>query len=148
MDPSTPGFPVHYELPEPTQTHVHQIGDAIQPSQPLLSASPLAFNLPQHQGLFQWVSSSDHMAKVLELQLQHQSFQWVIRVDFLWDWLVWYPCCPRDSQESSPTPEFKGISSSELSFLYNPTLTSIHNYWKNHSFDYTDLYWQSNISAY
>ena len=75
MDCRTPGFPVHHQLPEPTQTHVHCIGDAIQPSHPLASPSP-AFNLSQHQGLFKWVSSSPQEAKVLELQLQHQSFQW------------------------------------------------------------------------
>ena len=66
------------------------------------------------------------------LQLQHQSFQWIFRVDFLWDWLVWSPCSPRDSQESSPILQFKSINSSELSFLYGPLLTSTHNYWKNH----------------
>ena len=66
-----------------TQTHVHRVGDAIQPSHPLLSPSPLAFNLSQHQGLFQRVSSFHQLAKVLEFQLQHQSFQWIFRVDFL-----------------------------------------------------------------
>ena len=75
MDCSMPGFPVHHQLPELAQAHVHWVGDAIQPSHPLLSPSPLAFNLSQHQGLFQWVSSSHQVAKVLELQLQHQSFQ-------------------------------------------------------------------------
>ena len=96
---------------------------------------PPAFNLSQHQGLFQWISSSHQVAKVLEFQLQHQSFQRIFRTDFLWDWLVWSPCCPGDSQESSPTPQFKSISSSVLSLLYGPTLISIHDYWKNHSFD-------------
>ena len=89
----------------------------------------------QHQGLFQWVSSLHQMAKVLELQLQHQSFQWTLRLDFLSDWLVWSPCCPRDSQESSPTSQFKGINSSAISLLYGPSLTSTHDYWKNHSFE-------------
>ena len=70
-----------------------------------------------------------------EVQLQHQSFQWTPRTDFLWDWLVSFPCSSRDSQESSPTPQFKSISFLALSFLYSPTLTSIHDYWKNHSFD-------------
>ena len=93
------------------------------------------FNISQHQGLFQWVSSSHQVAKVLELQLQHRSFQWIFRIDFLEDWLVWSPCSPRDSQESSPTPQFKSINSLALSFLYSPTLTSIHDYWKNHSLD-------------
>ena len=82
MDCSTPGFPVHHQLLGLAQTHVHWVGDAIQPSHPLSSPSP-AFNLSQPQGLFQWVSSSHHVAKVLEFQLQHQSFQWIFRTDFL-----------------------------------------------------------------
>ena len=75
MNCSTPGLPVHHQLPEFTQTHVHQVGDAIQPSHPLSSPSPPAPNPSQHQGLFQWVNSSHEVAKVLEFQLQHQSFQ-------------------------------------------------------------------------
>ena len=75
MDYSTPGFPVHHQIPELTQTHIHQVGDAIQPSHPLSSVSPPAFNLSQHQNLFQGVSSSHQVAKVLEFQLQYQSFQ-------------------------------------------------------------------------
>ena len=74
MDCSTPGFPVHHQLPDLTQTHVHQVSDAIQPSHPLLSPSLPGFNLSQHQGLFQWVCSSHQVAKVLELLLQHESF--------------------------------------------------------------------------
>ena len=83
MDLSTPGLPVHHKLPEFTQTHVHRVGDAIQPSHPLSSPSPPAPNPSQHQGLFQWVSSSHQVAKVLEFQLQHQSFQWTPRTDLL-----------------------------------------------------------------
>ena len=78
-DCSTPGLPVHHQLPKFTQTHVHWISDAIQ----LFHLSP-AFNLSQHQGLFQWVSSSNQVAKVLEFQLQHQSFQWT---SFRMEWL-------------------------------------------------------------
>ena len=78
-----PGFPVHHQLLEPAQTHVHRVGDAIQPSLPLSSPSPPVFNLAEHQGLFQWVSSSNQGATVLEVQLQHQSFQWIFRTDFL-----------------------------------------------------------------
>ena len=111
MDCSTPGLPVHHQLLESTQTHFHCISDAIQPSHPLLSPSPLAFNLSQHQGLFQWVSLSHQVVKVLEFQLQHQSFQWTLRTDFLQDGLVGSPCSPRDSQESSLTPQFKSINS-------------------------------------
>ena len=88
MDCSTPGFPVHHQLSELTQTHVHWVGDAIQPSHPVSSPSPPAFNLSQHQGLFQWVGSSHQVAKVLEFQLQHQSFQWIFRlISFRMDWL-------------------------------------------------------------
>ena len=88
MDCNMPGLPVHYQLLEFTQTHVHWVSDAIQPSHPLLSPSPLAFNFSQHQGLFQSVSSSHQVAKILELQLQHQSFQWTFRTDFFrMDWL-------------------------------------------------------------
>ena len=135
MDCSTPGLPVHHQLPELAQTHVRRVSDAIQLSHPLLSPSPPYFNLFQHQGLFQWVSSSHQVAKVLEFQLQHQSFQRIFRTDFLWNRLVGSPCIPRDSQESFPTPQFKSINSSALSFLSSPTLTSIHDYWKNHSLD-------------
>ena len=81
MNCSTPGLAVHHQLSESTQTHVHRVGDAIQPSHPLLSPSPPALNLSQHQGLFKRVSSSHQVAKVLEFQLQHQSFQWTLRTD-------------------------------------------------------------------
>ena len=83
MNCSTPGFPVLHQLLELVQAHVHWVGDAIQPSHPLSSPSPPAFNLSQHQGLFQWVSSSHQGAKALEFQLQHQSFQWIFRTEFL-----------------------------------------------------------------
>ena len=83
MDYSTPGLPVHYQLPDLTQINVHWVGDAIQPSHPLLSPFPPAFNLSQHQGLFKRVSFSHQAAKVLELQLQHQSFQCIFRTDLL-----------------------------------------------------------------
>ena len=81
MNRSTPGLPVHHQLPEFTQTHVHWVGDAIQPSHPLSSPSPPAPNPSQHQGLFQWVNSLHEVAKILEFQLQHQSFQWTTRTD-------------------------------------------------------------------
>ena len=135
MNRSTPGLLVHHQLPELTQTHAHQVSDAIQPSHPLSSPSPPALNPSQCQGLFQWVSSSHDVAKVLEFQLQHQSFRWTSRTDLLEDGLVGSPCSPRDSQESSPTLQFKSINSSVLSFLHSLTLTSIHDHWKNHSHD-------------
>ena len=117
MNHSMPGLPVHHQLPESTQTHVHQVRDAIQPSHALLSPSPPALNISQHQGLFLWVNSSHQVAKVLEFKLQHQSFQWTPRTDLLQDGLVGSPCSPRDSQESFPKPQFKSINSSMLSFL-------------------------------
>ena len=83
MDCSTPGLPVHHQLPEFIQTRVHRVGDAIQPSHSLLSPSPPTTNPSQHQDLLQWVSSSHQVAKVLEFQLQHQSFQWICRTDLL-----------------------------------------------------------------
>ena len=83
MDSSTPVLLVHHQIPEFTQTHVHWVSDAIQPSHPLSSPSLPAFNLSQHHGLFKWVRSSHKMAKVLEFQLQHQSFRWTPRADFL-----------------------------------------------------------------
>ena len=83
MNRSMPGLPVHHQLPEFTQTHVHWVGDAIQPSHPLSSPSPPAPNPSQHQDLFQWVNYSHEVAKVLEFQLQHQSFQWTPRTDLL-----------------------------------------------------------------
>ena len=88
MDCRTPNFPVHHQLPELTQTHVHQVSDAIQPSHPLSSHFPPTFNLSQHQGLFHWVSSLHQVAKVLGFQLQHQSFQWIFSflVSFRTDW--------------------------------------------------------------
>ena len=101
MNHSTPGLPVHHQLPEFRQTHVHRVGDAIQPSHPLSSPSPHALNLSKHQSLFQWVSSSHQVAKVLEFQLQHQSFQWTPGLmSFRMDWLDLLT-------ESSPTPQFK-----------------------------------------
>ena len=132
---SIPGHPVHHQLPEFTQTHVHRLSNAIQPSHPLSSPSPPAPNPSQHQSLFQWVNFSHEVAKVLQFQLQHHSFQRNPRADLLQNGLVGTPCSPRDSQESSPTPQFKSINSLALRFLHSPTLTSIHDHWKNHSLD-------------
>ena len=145
MNRSTPGLPVHHKLPEFTQTHVCGVSDAIQPSHPLSSPSPPVPNPSRHQGLFQWVNTSHEVAKVLEYQLQHQSFQWTPRTYLLQDGLVGSACSPRDSQESSPTPLFKSINFLVLSFLHCPTLISIHDHWKNHSVDQMDLCWQSSL---
>ena len=135
MDCSMPGLPVHYQLLEFTQTHVHWVGDAIQPSHPLsfpFSSCPQSFPA---SGSFQTSQLFTTGGQVLEFQLQHQSFQWTLGTDFPKGGLVGSPCSPRDPQKSSPTPQFKSINFSVLSFLYSPTLTSIHDYWKNHSSD-------------
>ena len=134
MDYSTPGFPVHHQLVELAQTHIHWVGSAIQPSHPLLSPSPSASNLSQHQGLFQWHSSSHQVAKVLELFNISPSNEYSGLISFRMDWLDLL-AVQGTLKESSLAPQFKGISSSVLSFLYGPTLTSIRDYWKNHSFD-------------
>ena len=152
----------HTRLPCPSptsracSTHFHWVGDAIQPSHPLLSPSPPAFNLSRHKGLFQWVSSLHQVAPFLLASTfpVSQLFTsggrsngasasasvlpvniWKSRTDFLKDWLVLPLCSQRDSEESSPTPQFKSINSSVLSFLHSPTLTSIHDHRKNHSLD-------------
>ena len=130
MNCSMPGFPVLHHLPELAQTHIHWVNDAIQPSHSLSSPSP-AFNLSQPQGLFQWVGSSHQVAKVLKPQ--HQSLQaYSGLISFRID-IFDPPCCPRDSQESS-TSQFKRSNSLAFSLLYGSTLTSIHDYWKNHQF--------------
>ena len=145
MDSNIPGFSVPHHLPKFARVHVHCIGDAIQPSHPLTPSSPSALNFSQHQGLFQWVSCSQQMTKILEFQLQHQSFQQEFRVDFPKDQLVWCPCCPKDSPESSLVPQFEGINSSALCLLYCPTLTTVCDHWEDHSLDYIGLCWQSNV---
>ena len=134
MGCSTPGFPVsHHSW---SLLKLMSI-ESVMPyylifCHPLLLLPPI---FPSIRVFFSKSVSLNEVTKVLELQLQHQSFQWTFRTDFLYNWLVWSPCSPRDSQEFSPTPQFKSINSSVLSFLYSPTLTSIHDYWKNHSFD-------------
>ena len=107
MNCNTPGFPVLHYLPEFAQTHVHWISDAIQPSHPLSSASPPALSLSQHQGLFQGVGSSHQVAKVLELQFQHQSFQWIFG---------WFPLGVT-SLECSPAPQFESFNFSASAFF-------------------------------
>ena len=92
---SRPDLPFHHQLPDFTQTHVHWVGDDIQPSYPLLIPSLPIFNLSQHQGRFKWGCASHQVAKVLEFQLRHQSFHQIFRVDCLWDRLVGTPCSPR-----------------------------------------------------
>ena len=133
VDCSTQGLPVHHQLPL-TQTHDHLVCDAIVPSNPVIPFSSCLQHSPG-SGSFQMSQFFHQVAELLEFQLQHQSFQWIFRNDFLLDRLVGSPCSPRDSQESSPTPQFKSINSLVLSLLYSPTLTSIHDYWRNHTLD-------------
>ena len=135
MNHSTPGLPVHHQLPESTQTHVHRVGDAIQPSHPLSSPSPPALNPSQHQGLFKWVNSSPRWPKYWSFSFSiSPSNEHPGLISFRMDWLDLL-AVQGTLKESSPTPQFKSINSSKLSFLHSPTLTSIHDHWKNHSLD-------------
>ena len=103
---------------------------------------------PRIRDLFQWLSCSHQVTEILEFQLKHQSFQWIFRVDFPKDWLVWSPCCPKDSQESSPAPQFEGSNYLALFLLYGPALTAIHDHSEDHSLDYVNLCQQNIISAF
>ena len=137
MDCSTPGLPLYHQLPEFTQTHVHWVSDTIQPSHSLSSPSTPALNLSQHQGLFKWVISLHQMAKVLEFQLQNQSFQWTQD----WSPLGWTDWISSQSKGLSrifyyTTVQKHQFFSTQLS--YSLTLTSIHDHWKNHSLDKID----------
>ena len=119
---STPGFPVHHKLPELAKTHIHWVGDAINH---LILCRPLLLLPPIFPSIRVFSSESVlpiRWPEVLEFQLQHQSFQWIFRTDFLQEGLIGSPCSPRDSQASSPTPQFKSINFSTVSFLYSPTL--------------------------
>ena len=126
---STPSLPVHHKLPEFTETHGHRVKDAIQPSHPLSSPSPPAPNpsqsFPMSQ-LFAWGGQSNGVSALASFLPKNTQD---------WSPLEWTGCSPRDSQESSPTPQFKSINSSALSFLHSPTLTSIRDHWKNHGLD-------------
>ena len=148
MNRSMPGLPVHHQLLEFTQTHVHWVGDAIQQSHPLSSPSPPAPNPSQHQSLFQWVNSSHEVAKLLGVSalasfLPKKSQGWSPS-----EWTSWISLQSKRLSRVFPKPGFKSINSSALSFLHSPTITSIHDHWKNHSLDQTDLCWQSNVSAF
>ena len=147
MDCSMPGFPVLYHLPEFAQTHVHWVYDAIQPSHPLVPFSSCLQSFPA-SGSFpvsRPFSSGDQSigasvsSSVLPMNIQDWSPSGLTGLISL---------LPRDSQESSPTAQFKSINSSALRLFYCPALTSIHDYWKSHSFDYMDLCWQNNVSVF
>ena len=134
---STPGLPVHHQLTPGVDSNSRPSSWWCHPTTSS-SVIPFFSHLQSFLALrffFRWVGYSYQVAKVLEFQLQYQSFQWLFTTDFLYHGLVWSPCSPRDSQESSPTLQFKSINSWAFSFLYSSTLTSIHDYWKNHSFD-------------
>ena len=148
MDCSTPGFPVHHQLPEFTQTHVHWVGDATQPSHPLSSPSPPAFNLSQHQCLFQWVSSLHKVAKYCRFSFNiSPSNKYSGLISFRMDWL--------DLLSVQGTlKSLLQYHSSKTSVLWRSAffiiqiLTSIHFYQKNHSLDEADLCWHSNASSF
>ena len=113
-----------HQLQELAQTHVHQVGDAIQPFQPLSSPSPPAFNLSQHHSFFQWVNSFHQVAKVLEFQLQHQSFQWIFRTDFLYG-LISLQSKGLSRVSSNTTVQKHQFFGAQLSLWYN---THIHTW--------------------
>ena len=143
MDCSPSGFLVFHYLSEFAQPLVHWVSDAIQSSDPLL----LPFFLPLIFTNIRVFSNSSALhirfPKYWSFSFSISPSKWIFRIYFLWDWLVWSLCCPRGSQESSPAPQFESINYLVLSLLYSSTLTSIHDYWKNHNFDYMDLCLQS-----
>ena len=147
MDCSTPGFPVHHQLLELIQTHVHQVGDAIQPSRPLSSPSFLPSMFPSIR-----VFSNESFLHIRWPKYWSFSFsispsnEYSGPISFR---IAWFDLLAvQGTLKSLLQPQFQSINSSALSFLYSPTLTSIHDYWKNHSFDWTDLCQQSNVSAF
>ena len=136
MDCRTPGFPVHHQLLlQPAQTHVHKVGDAIEPSHPLLSPSSPTFNLSQHQGLFQWVSSSHQVAKVLEFQASASVLPMNIQDWFPLGWTGLISLQSKGLSRVFSNTMIQNINSLMLRFLYSPALISIDDYWKNCSFD-------------
>ena len=131
MNHSTPGLPVHHQLLEFTQTHVHRVSDAIQPSHPLSSPSPPAPNPSQHKSLSNESTLRIRWPKYWSFSFSSSpSNEHPGQISFRMDWLDLL-AVQRDSQESSPTPQLNSINSLVLSFLHSPTLTSIHDHWKN-----------------
>ena len=143
MNPSMPCLPVHHQLPILLKFIPIE---SVVPSSHLILCCPLLLLPPIPPSIR--VVSNESTLRMKWPKYWSFSFQWTTRTDLLQDGLVGSPCSPRDSQESSPTPQFKSINSSVLSFLYSPTLTSIHDHWKNHSLDQTEFFWQSNVSAF
>ena len=148
MDCSTPGLPVHHHLLEsnpnscPLSRWRHPtISFSVLPFSSRLQSFPASGSFQMSQFFTLGGQSIRVSASTSVHPMNTQDWSPL-------GWTGWISCCPRDSQESSPTPQFKSINSSAFNFLYSPTLTSIHDYWKNHSFDYMDLDWQSNVSAF
>ena len=140
MNRSTPGLPVHHQLPESAQTHVHRVSDAIHH---LILCRPLLLLPPIPPSIRAF--SNDSTLRMRWPEYWSFSFsispsnEHPVLISFRMDWLDLIPYSSRDSKESSPTPQFKGINFLVLNFLYSQTLTSIHDHWKNHSLDYSDL---------
>ena len=132
MDCSMPGFPVHHQLQKFTQNHVHWVSDAITSS--VIPFSSCLQSFP-YSGSFQMTMFFTSVGQSIGVTASASVLQMNIQDWFPLRWTGWISCCPRDFQESYPTPQFKSISPSAFSFLYSPTLTSIHDYWKIHSFD-------------
>ena len=134
IDCNMPNFPIHHQILELLKL---MSIESVMPSTHLILCRPLL--LPPSIFPNIRVFSNESPLRIrwpkYWFQLQHQSLQWILRTDLLQDGLIGFPCSPRDFQKSSPTPQFKSINSSVLNFLYSPTLTSIHDYWKNHSLD-------------
>ena len=135
MDCSMTDFPVLCPLPEFAQTHVRWVGDAIQPSHPLASPSPPAPNLSQHQGLFKWVSSLHQVVKVLGVSASASVLQMNIQDWSPLGWTGWISLQSKGLSSVLQHHSSKASILSALSFLHSPALTSIHDYWKNHSLD-------------
>ena len=136
MDYSMTGLHVHHQLPEFIQTHVHWVCDAIQPSHPLSSPSPPAFSLSQYEDLFKWVSSSHQVVKVLEFQLQHKlkySNEYSGLISFSIDWLDLFAV--QGNLKILLQHHSSKASILCCSAFFKVQLTSIHDYWKNQSFD-------------
>ena len=143
MHCSMPGFAALHCLPDIVQTHVHWVGDAIQPSHPLPPPSPPALNLSQHQGLFQLVDSSHQVVKVLEFQ--HQSFPMNIQGWFPLGLIDLMSLLAKGLSRVFSSTIIESLNSLVLSLLYAPTFTSVPGYWENHSFDYLALCWHSDV---
>ena len=144
LDCSMPDFPVLHCLLEFAQTHVYWVDNAIQSSHPLLLLLLLPSILPSIRVFSSELGSLHQVAKILERQLQHHSFQWIFRVETDCFELLGV----QGTQESSPTPQLESINYSALSLLYGPTLIFVHDYWKNHSLASIDLFLQSEVSAF